>query len=414
MKKTKYFDFVYIFFKPIYLKKILFLFIVINLSCGSDNDQKKYNIHQGEFKASIIETGELQAVKAHSVIVPDFRRYGRLLITELIEHGKVVKKGDLVAKLDPSNVMNYITDQQTELDVEKTNLNKLYAQMNSKKESLDGELKTVQANYNMKKLELEKFQFESETKKKIKELEFEQAKIRLKNTERKIELENKISKNEIFIQTIKVRQREQNIQNAIQAKEKLHLYAGADGIAQVMIGPRTRQMLKVGDQVWRGLCIVSIPDVNNMQVNAKINETDIGKIKLGQEVIIRLDAYPAKPFEGKVSKIGKLSYPKDKNSKVKVFDIEILIDGSDETLKPGMTVSCEFLYANMDNAFYVPSDCVEKNGSGYYLYVKKGNNYEKQKIKIGPQNSLFTVLEGNFRKGTEVIPVSEVKREIKN
>ena len=68
------------------------------------------------------------------------------------------------------------------------------------------------------------------------------------------------------------------------------------------------------------------------------------RIKEGDKVIVRLDALPEVPFEGYISHIGLFCYAKDYSKpRQKSFDVEVRLLVSDERLKPGMTVSCEFL-----------------------------------------------------------------------
>ena len=80
-----------------------------------------------------------------------------------------------------------------------------------------------------------------------------------------------------------------------------------------------------------------------MKVNTCISENDFLKIKLGQKVIVRLDALPKVTFEGKINYIGKLCHLKDEKSHQKIFDVEVKLLKPDERLKPGMTVSCEYI-----------------------------------------------------------------------
>ncbi|MBV5343024.1 hypothetical protein JZU68_05250, partial [bacterium] len=70
---------------------------------------------------------------------------------------------------------------------------------------------------------------------------------------------------------------------------------------------------------------------------------DFLHVKLGQKVKVRLDALPKVVFNGEVSHVGKLCRLKDEKSKQKVFDVEVKMLVSDERLKPGMTVSCEYI-----------------------------------------------------------------------
>lgn len=80
-----------------------------------------------------------------------------------------------------------------------------------------------------------------------------------------------------------------------------------------------------------------------MKAVTTVNETDFTKIHKGQKVRIRLDAMPDVSFEGKVSFISVLCRQMDNNDFRKVFDVEVTLTESDQRLKPGMTVSCEFI-----------------------------------------------------------------------
>ena len=86
-----------------------------------------------------------------------------------------------------------------------------------------------------------------------------------------------------------------------------------------------------------------MPELEFMKVNTQVNETDFLKLEVNQKVAVRLDALPKVVFEGEVAYIGKLCRLKETKSRQRVFDVEVRILEPDERLKPGMTVSCEFL-----------------------------------------------------------------------
>ncbi|MDA3928109.1 MAG: efflux RND transporter periplasmic adaptor subunit, partial [Prolixibacteraceae bacterium] len=117
-----------------------------------------------------------------------------------------------------------------------------------------------------------------------------------------------------------------------------------------------------------------------------------------------LDALPNVVFNGEVSTISKLCRPIERDSRQKIFDIEVKIKVSDERLKPGMTVSCEFICAELEDAFYAPVQCVESIEGVHYVTLKKG--MEKMAVNIGPSNNSHVVLKGNFKSGTQLVPVS--------
>ena len=118
------------------------------------------------------------------------------------------------------------------------------------------------------------------------------------------------------------------------------------GVFQVEYNRQTGTSVKIGDNIYYGNSMGNVPELKWMKVNTAINETDFLKIKVGQKVAIRLDAMPKLVFDGEVAYIGKLCRLKDQKSKQKVFDVEVKIIQPDERLKPGMTVSCEYLKDN--------------------------------------------------------------------
>ena len=106
---------------------------------------------------------------------------------------------------------------------------------------------------------------------------------------------------------------------------------------------RTREAVKVGDQLWPGQQIVQLPDLTRMKVLTSVNETDIRKVDLKQKVSVRLDAFPDLKFDGRIVTIGHTCYRKNRDSNIKMFDVEVLLEQNHRVLKPGMTASCEFL-----------------------------------------------------------------------
>ena len=172
---------------------------------------------------------------------------------------------------------------------------------------------------------------------------------------------------------------------------------------------RTRQIVKVGDELHHGQKFACVPDLCEMKVNTTVNETDIGKIHLDQRVIVRLDAFPDKPFDGKIIEIGKVSYKKDEKSRTKVFDIVILLDKSNPILKPGMTVSCEIITSELDDVYYVENDCILKQDQKYYIFMNRNGKNEKCSVQIGPRNNQFTVIYGDFKAGQRILPLNQIK-----
>jgi len=373
--------------------------------CNHRENQENRCIKKGDFTSSMTESGELLAVNARSVLVPYIGwKYGwQYRLTGLLEHGTQVRSGDSVAQLDPAPVMKFMLEQQNLLETEKANLNKMSVEHENKMKELEAQLKEVQSDFDLKKLELERFKFESERKRDVKELEFRQAEIQMNRIKKSIQLEKKICENSLKIQSIKVSQLEDNIIDAQVATHKLTIRSPIDGIFQVSVSRMSGQLYKQGDNTYQGAELALVPDLSKIKVKSNIHETDIGKVRMGQKAIIRLEAFPDLPFPGKVTDIGKLSYSKEEDSSVKLFDLEITLDQSDPVLKPGMTVSCEIMTAELEDVFYVDNDCLKKVNGAFLLSMKTDHGWEEQEVRTGPSNNQYTVIYGDFSEGTELL-----------
>ena len=376
---------------------LIAILILLSISCNR-NDSTGYSVMKGPFRQSVIETGELQAVNASYLNMPRINYiYGyNFKILGLAEHGKNVHKGDPVIKVDPSSVQKFIIDRSESLENEKASANKLKAQQTNNIQDLKSQLKNEQGSYDIKKLGVEKSGFESEGLRKVMELEFRQAEIRLNKLKRTLGLRPKLDSLDYMIQHIKVSQKENEVMAAQDALNQLNVLSPLDGIFVVEESWNTGQTIKVGDQISIGEPIAMIPDIRTMKVKGLVQENDISKIKPGLPVIVRLDALPAVPFHGKINSIGRVCIPKEDK---KIFPTEVLISESDLRLKPGMTVSCEYITYESKDELYVPNNCIQAENKHYYIFLKKRGKIRKTEVKTGPSNNLFTIVSGDIKSG---------------
>ena len=331
-----------IIFKPF----LLFLILLFVFSCGDEKNDEDKKVASGR---NIVETGELAAVNSLSFVLTRYGQYWyQMRVIGILEHGAIVNAGDSIIQLDPTEVKKFIIERESNLETEVANMEKLLVDHDNRTNDLISNIKNEKAGYDLKKVELESSRFETERLRKIKELEFEQVKITLAKAEKKLQLNEIIIRNEVIIQEIKIRQIKNEIDNAYSILPNLTLRSPIAGVFQISHNWQTGTLVKVGDNIYTGNNMANVPELEWMKVNTFINENDFLKIKTGQKVSVRLDALSGIVFDGEISYIGKLCRLRDNNSKSrqKVFDVEVSMLKSDPRLKPGMTVSCEYLEEN--------------------------------------------------------------------
>ena len=140
-----------------------------------------------------------------------------------------------------------------------------------------------------------------------------------------------------------------------------------------------------GETVAAGLnapTFVTIIDLSRLQVDAFVDETDIGRVKVGQKALFTVDTYPDKEFIGKVKAI----YPKAIiQENVVNFDVVIEIDDPNiELLRPDMTTSVTIYQEERSGVLVIPRAAVTKEGASKFVLVKQDSgNFEKRTIKTG-------------------------------
>lgn len=398
-----------------YFTFLLLMMVLFFITSCSKIDSGGHRVQEGKFTQTIIETGELAAVNVRAFVLQRYGRYWyNMKIIGLLDHGTMVQAGDSVIQFDPSQVQRFILDKENDLEIQKANLEKIIVEIANRKSELQSSLRSEEAAFELKKLEIEQFRFESDRAKRIKELEFEQAQIRFERVKKSVGYYEIISQNQLHIQEIRVARIREEIKGAYDVLPQLTIYTPIPGIFQVATKRRSRDQIMIGDEVSVGNALGNVPDLTWMKVNTVVNEADFMKIYMGQKVNVRLDALPSVIFEGEVSFISKLCRPVERNSRLKVFEVEVKILVSDERLKPGMTVSCEYICADLDNVLFVPLQCIEKDGDHYYIYLDKPKGIEKMEVKAGPSNNLHKVIEADVKKGQKLVPVNQISEPQKN
>jgi HlyD family secretion protein len=93
-------------------------------------------------------------------------------------------------------------------------------------------------------------------------------------------------------------------------------------------------------------------DLSEVEVHARVDESDVGRVKTGQAVLFTVDAYPERRFEGTVSQIRKAP---EITQNVVVYSVVIAASNPDELMLPGMTALVEIITARKDNVLQIPN-----------------------------------------------------------
>lgn len=392
----------------ILLSIIILVFILNSFSAKDRIDLPSAKIKYGEFLIELAASGEIKAAKSINVSAPRVRT--NLQIVNLAPEGTVVDSGDFLIQFDTNELQKTIDDEHSELEIAQANFEKSLASMEANMAQLVSSLENSQASFDLATLRLEQMAFEAEVKVQEEKLRLRQSEISYEQSRSKIESQKKMDAAEVTTLELKIKQAKSELEKAQRQLFQMTVNAPAPGLVvyQKIWQGGDMEKIKIGDTPWRGQSLIQLPDLSRMQVTTEISEVDIGVLKKGQTATIKLDAFPDPAFTGIISDIASLAHEKSGQSEIKVFDVLVDINESDEILKPGMTAKVTILTQKLTDKYFVPIESVFEKEGDKVIFILNGS-VRAVKVIPGKRNENEVVIEGDFAAGDLVALVDPQK-----
>jgi macrolide-specific efflux system membrane fusion protein len=145
---------------------------------------------------------------------------------------------------------------------------------------------------------------------------------------------------------------------------------------------------------------ITLIDLNRLQVDAYVDETDIGKVQVGQPATFSVDAFPDKEFGGKVTAI----YPKALiQQNVVTYDVVIAIDNREGLLRPDMTANTTITVAKREKVLTIPNQAVRREDGQRMALVQEADRFVRRAIKTGWKDKSYTEVLGGLKDGDRVV-----------
>ncbi|MEN8249311.1 MAG: efflux RND transporter periplasmic adaptor subunit [Bacteroidota bacterium] len=360
------------------------------------------DVEVGAFQVDIETTGELEAKNSVKIFGPRKLREYRIhqvKIDKIVEEGTEVKKGGWIATLDKSELMNKIQDRELEVEQEMSQYTQTKLDTTLQMRQSRDELINLKYAIEEKQIVLDQSQFEPPATIKQNEINLDKAKRAYKQASENYSIREE--QNRAKMQEVNANLRKATIE--LTALENLMkeftILAPEDGMLIYRKGWDGKPM-KEGSTIstWDPV-VATLPDLSVMISKTYVNEVDVRKIKIGQEVEVGLDAFPDKELTGRVIKVANVGEQRP-NSDAKVFQVNIELDGRDDLLRPSMTTSNKIIISMKDSVNYIPMECLHShNDSITFVYIKEGLGAKKQEVMIGDNNMNEVVVKLGVEKG---------------
>ena len=359
-------------------------------------------VQKGKFEISIISAGELLAEKSVDIKGPEIAmgrdiRFFNIKIQDLIPEGTVVKEGDYIATLDRTDLNNSLKDAQDLLTTRQTNLDmKLLDSAVVLNDLRDG-IKNQRFIVQEAAMTLHNSKYEPPTTIRQAEIELDKSQRSLEQLQRSYTQILAQNKTDIINQNYWVNKVSRRVKDIEEVLSEFTVKAPAPGMV-IYKREWSGNKRKVGSMIDPfDRVVATLPDLTSMLSKTYVNEIDVSKMKIGQNVNITIDAFPKKMYTGTVSFVANVG-EKLLNSDDKVFEVQIKVAGSDLALRPSMTTGNKIIVSTMKDAIYIPVECVQAGVDSIpFVYTKKGI---KQIVLLGESNEKYVLIEKGLDAGT--------------
>lgn len=326
--------------------------------------------------------------------------------------GDMVKKGDIIAQLENDDIEATVAQRKAELNMAEATLLATERLYPKEVEKAEAEVTKWQATVKLAKKELARKQdlvkdgLASEQELDTAQETLSVAEAELVTAEKALELIITQYEENIGLARIEVQSTRAALDNAKALLSFTTITAPISGI----VGSVSTQEGETVAAGFNAPTFVTIIDLGRLQVDAYVDEVDIGKVEIGQKAVFTVDAFPAREFSGQVRAI----YPKAViQENVVNYVVVIEIDKPYEgVLRPEMTSSVTIFFEKQMDMLGVPVKALKREGGRNVVYVWKDGKPELLEIKVGRQEGQWIeVLEG-LEEGQAVL--LEVPEKIKS
>lgn len=167
-------------------------------------------------------------------------------------------------------------------------------------------------------------------------------------------------------------------------------------------GVVVKKFISAGEMIGSGLPVVTIIDIDRVRVEVSIVEQEVARVKLNQPAEVRIDAYPARVFSGKVVYISPSLDPV-----TRTFTTKVEVRNPGHELKSGMFARVNLIIAAHKGVVTLPLEVVLAEGKKSFIYVVEESIAHLRDVKLGLSSGDYVEIVSGVRAGEEVVVVGQ-------
>jgi HlyD family secretion protein len=357
---------------------------------------KLAKVEKGDLAKSVVATGKIEPITSVEVK----SKASGIVQKLLVDYGDSVKKGQVLAELDKQQILAQVNQQKASLEASEAAARAADADLqHAKYDAVGPDVPLLKRAYERAQ-QMAKDGVVSPSALDDAQKNYEMAVNR-----------QELGKANVVSATAKLKQAQAQVSQArAELEEKEEEYRNSTIISPID-GTVLSRDVEVGDAVSSILVlgssatlVMNLGDTHQVYVKGKVDESDIGKVYLGQPARIKVESYKDKTFLGKVTKISPMGVEKDN---VTTFEVRVSIDNAGGELKSQMTANAEIILDEHKGVLIIPEASLlydkDRKASVEVPDPSGKDGKRKVQVAVGISNGSKTELLSGLKEGQQVV-----------
>jgi HlyD family secretion protein len=359
------------------------------------NDLPVATARQGEFVAIIRCRGDIKAgrsVPIYAPVVPN------LTIAWMASAGEEVKEGNPIIRFDSSSAQQQLIQKEAQLKQAQATLDQAIGQAKITAEHDQSDLQDAKYSVETAKLKTLGNEFMGRIQAEQAQVDLTIAEQKLRVQEANIALHAAADRSKIASLTRQRDQAQADIDLTKSRIAQMEIRAPLTGfvvfVSNYNQGPVNAKPFKVGDNVFSGMNLAEMPDMSSLVMDAKAEEIDRGRMTVGNDVRVHVDALPELSIEAKITSISPLAELGVEWPPTRSFRAYAALLKPDSRLRPGMNGGMDIIIKRIPDAISIPSKAVFTHSGKPIVYVADHGTYRPTPVQLLAQNPDEVAISG--------------------
>jgi HlyD family secretion protein len=329
-----------------------------------------------------------------------------MVLLKLAPSGTMVKKGDLLAAIDGQSVQDHIDDVKDTVESAEADVRKRQAELEIDWKNMQLTLAVAKSDLEKARLDARAAEVRTEVERMLLQLNSEEAEARYKQLQSDVENTRRRQAAEIRILELTLERHRRHLARHANDIARFNIHSPIDGLVvyQSLWGGSSMRQIEVGDQVSPGQPFMKVVNPSSMMLEAKINQAESDRFKLGQQAEMRLDAFGGLVLKGHIFSIGAIAAGgMRQNFFIRNVPVRVAFDTVEKRLIPDLSGSADILLeSSEENATLVPLGALAEEDGKSFVQVKTAQGFAKREVKTGLRNDTHAVIASGLQAGEEI------------